>query len=36
MKEFKDKSIFVTGSCGTVGTEVVKQLLKQLQFAPKK
>jgi len=35
MKQFKGKSIFVTGSCGTVGTEVVKQLLSQSEYEPK-
>lgn len=35
MKQFKDKSIFVTGSCGTVGTEIIEQLLGLSDFAPK-
>jgi FlaA1/EpsC-like NDP-sugar epimerase len=35
MKQFKNKSIFVTGSCGTVGMEIIDQLLGLLDFAPK-
>jgi FlaA1/EpsC-like NDP-sugar epimerase len=27
MKLFKDKTIMVTGSCGTVGAELVRQLV---------
>ena len=32
---FADKSILVTGSCGTVGTELVNQLLNSETYAPK-
>jgi len=35
MKKFKGKSILVTGACGTVGVELVKQLLKSEEYAPK-
>lgn len=35
MKKFKDKSILVTGACGTVGAELVKQLLTNSDYAPK-
>ncbi|MDF0599283.1 SDR family NAD(P)-dependent oxidoreductase [Psychromarinibacter sp. C21-152] len=28
MKRFKDKTVLVTGSCGTVGAELVRQLVK--------
>lgn len=35
MKRFKDKSILVTGACGTVGAELVKQLLTNSEYAPK-
>jgi FlaA1/EpsC-like NDP-sugar epimerase len=35
MKQFKNKSVFVTGSCGTVGMEIIEQLLGLLDFAPK-
>jgi len=35
MKKFEGKSILVTGSCGTVGTELVKQLLTDEAYAPK-
>ncbi len=35
MKRFKDKSILVTGACGTVGAELVKQLLTNSDYAPK-
>lgn len=35
MKYFKDKSIMVTGCCGTVGAELVKQLLTNKHFSPK-
>ena len=34
MKKFKDKSILVTGSCGTVGSELVKQLLGNDVYSP--
>lgn len=32
-KQFEGKSILVTGACGTVGSELVKQLL--INFSPK-
>lgn len=35
MKKFEGKSILVTGACGTVGTELVKQLLSDGDYAPK-
>ncbi len=35
MKKFKDKSILVTGACGTVGAELVKQLLANSDYSPK-
>jgi FlaA1/EpsC-like NDP-sugar epimerase len=35
MKQFKNKSIFVTGSCGTVGVEIIDQLLGLSDFSPK-
>lgn len=35
MKKFKDKSILVTGACGTVGVELVKQLLTGDDYEPK-
>lgn len=35
MKGFEDKSILITGSCGTVGGELVKQLLAGEEYAPK-
>lgn len=35
MKKFKGKSILVTGACGTVGNELVKQLLTDDQYEPK-
>ena len=35
MKKFKGKSILVTGSCGTVGSELVKQLLMNEVYSPK-
>lgn len=35
MKKFQNKSILITGSCGTVGTELVKQLLTDPVYAPK-
>ena len=35
MKQFKNKSIFVTGSCGTVGVEIIDQLLGLSDFSLK-
>lgn len=35
MKTFEGKTILVTGSCGTVGTELVKQLLNNHNDKPK-
>jgi len=35
MKKFEGKSILVTGACGTVGAELVKQLLADNIYAPK-
>lgn len=35
MKTFAGKSILVTGSCGTVGMELVRQILNDDSFAPK-
>ena len=35
MKIFDEKSIFVTGSCGTIGTELVAQLLNNPKYNPK-
>jgi len=35
MKKFQNKSILITGSCGTVGTELVKQLLTDPAYYPK-
>jgi FlaA1/EpsC-like NDP-sugar epimerase len=35
MKIFEDKSIFVTGSCGTIGAELVEQLLSNPKYNPK-
>lgn len=34
MKKFKSKSILVTGACGTVGSELVKQLLTDDVYSP--
>ena len=34
-KTFKNKSILVTGACGTVGSELVKQLLTSDNYSPK-
>lgn len=34
MKKFKGKSILVTGSCGTVGSQLVKQLLCRQDLSP--
>lgn len=33
---FNDKTVMVTGSCGTVGSELVSQLLNSGEYAPKK
>lgn len=35
MRKFKEKSILVTGSCGTVGSELVKQLLSDVSCKPR-
>jgi FlaA1/EpsC-like NDP-sugar epimerase len=35
MKIFDGKSIFVTGSCGTIGAELVLQLLSNPKYTPK-
>jgi len=35
MKFFDGKSIFITGSCGTIGSELVEQLLNNPQYSPK-
>jgi FlaA1/EpsC-like NDP-sugar epimerase len=35
MKIFDGKSIFVTGSCGTIGAELIEQLLNNTQYNPK-
>ncbi|HED35969.1 MAG TPA: polysaccharide biosynthesis protein [Gammaproteobacteria bacterium] len=35
MKKFESKSILVTGACGTVGKELVKQLLTDKKYNPK-
>ena len=35
MKLFDGKSIFVTGSCGTIGAELVDQLLNNPKYTPK-
>lgn len=35
MKKFEGKSILVTGACGTIGTELVKQLLTDNTYAPR-
>ena len=34
-EEFIGKSILVTGACGTVGSELIKQLLSKKDFSPK-
>lgn len=34
MKKFEGKNILVTGSCGTVGSELIKQLLSDENFSP--
>ncbi len=33
---FENKSILVTGACGTVGSELIRQLLTQSEYTPKK
>lgn len=33
---FQDKTVMITGSCGTVGSELVNQLLNLGQYAPKR
>lgn len=35
MKKFEGKSILVTGVCGTIGTELTKQLLTDPEYAPR-
>ena len=35
MKKFEGKSILVTGSCGTIGTEFTRQLLTDNTYAPR-
>jgi FlaA1/EpsC-like NDP-sugar epimerase len=35
MKNFNGKSVFVTGSCGTIGAELVAQLLNNPKYNPK-
>ena len=35
MKKFKGKKILVTGSCGTVGSELIKQLLESDVYSPR-
>lgn len=35
MKKFEGKSILVTGACGTIGTELTKQLLTDSSYAPR-
>jgi len=35
MKIFDGKSIFVTGSCGTIGSELINQLLNNSKYNPK-
>jgi len=35
MKIFNGKSIFVTGSCGTIGAELIDQLLNNQKYNPK-
>ena len=35
MKKFEGKSILVTGACGTIGTELTKQILTDSRYAPR-
>jgi len=35
MKIFDGKSLFITGSCGTIGAELVSQLLINPKYNPK-
>ena len=35
MKFFDEKSVFVTGSCGTIGTEIIEQLLNNSRYNPR-
>ena len=35
MKKFENKSIFVTGACGTIGAELIRQLLTNGTYAPR-
>jgi len=35
MKKIYNKNIFITGSCGTIGSELVKQLLSKNSYNPK-
>ena len=34
-KLFKDKRILITGACGTVGSELIRQLLTNEIYSPK-
>lgn len=34
MKLFTDKNILVTGACGTMGSELIRQLLTDKRYAP--
>ncbi len=35
MKKFQGKSVLITGACGTVGSELVNQLLTNSEYAPR-
>lgn len=35
MKIFEGKSVFITGSCGTIGSELINQLLNNSKYNPK-